>query len=156
MGGVKVIPTVIPTVKKSTDNTSTSPARQINGASNPISNGSSHDDNREKNPLQSQLDKVYLHWFLLEDDYITAIRKGNTSLLPDALARVNYLLDATPSELIVDSLKGGKKLSSVYIVSSTIMAGGREQGTSNQGYLTAMGVRIRRILFSHFYTHTSI
>ena len=42
---------------------------------------------KDEEELQKQLDKVYQHWFLLEnDDYVTALQKGNISLLPGALA----------------------------------------------------------------------
>lgn len=56
--------------------------------------------------MQSQIDKVQQHWFLLESDFITAISKENISLLPGALARVDYLLGVVPKDLLEECRKG--------------------------------------------------
>uniref|UniRef100_A0A175YI92 RRM domain-containing protein n=1 Tax=Daucus carota subsp. sativus TaxID=79200 RepID=A0A175YI92_DAUCS len=59
--------------------------------------------------LQQQLDKVYQHWFLLENDYVSAIRKGNLSLVPGALARVDYLVGVVPKDLLSECLEGDEE-----------------------------------------------
>ncbi|KAL1803361.1 hypothetical protein ACET3Z_032008 [Daucus carota] len=55
---------------------------------------------------QLQLDKVLKHWFFIDNELVTALNKGNHSLLPLALARVNYLIGVVPSELLAEGLKG--------------------------------------------------
>ncbi|KAL1832421.1 hypothetical protein ACET3Z_002072 [Daucus carota] len=60
----------------------------------------------EASTKQKQLESIYEHWFLLDDELVTAIRKGNTKLVPVALARIEYLLGNVPKNLVEESLKG--------------------------------------------------
>ena len=61
---------------------------------------------KDEDTLLQQSEKVYRHWFLLEDDYVTAIQNGNLSLLPGAIERVDYRLKVVPKNLLSESLKG--------------------------------------------------
>ncbi|WOG87034.1 hypothetical protein DCAR_0206254 [Daucus carota subsp. sativus] len=53
-----------------------------------------------------QLDKILKHWFLLDYDLVEAINKGNHSLMPMAIARVNYLIGKVPAKLLAEGING--------------------------------------------------
>uniref|UniRef100_A0A175YHM4 Uncharacterized protein n=1 Tax=Daucus carota subsp. sativus TaxID=79200 RepID=A0A175YHM4_DAUCS len=73
---------------------------QQDGATNkpPSGNEASSETNDKLRVLQ--------HWFLLESDWVDAINKGNHSLIPAALARVDLLCTVVCPDLLKEGLKG--------------------------------------------------
>lgn len=73
---------------------------QQDGATNkpPSGNEASSETNDKLRVLQ--------HWFLLESDWVDAINKGNHSLIPAALARVDLLCIVVCPDLLKEGLKG--------------------------------------------------
>lgn len=55
---------------------------------------------------QAEIQHIQTHWFLLENDFVDAISKGNYSLIPAATARVNFLLKVVNHDLLQEGLKG--------------------------------------------------
>ncbi|KAL1824382.1 hypothetical protein ACET3Z_011160 [Daucus carota] len=50
--------------------------------------------------------EVLRYWFLLDRDMVDAIEKGNSSLVPVALAQANYLKKVIKPQLLEEGLKG--------------------------------------------------
>ena len=57
------------------------------------------DSQAERNITDKQSQRVFEHWFLLENEMVDAIRKGNSKLIRTALVRVDYLLKVPPPPL---------------------------------------------------------
>ncbi|WOH00220.1 hypothetical protein DCAR_0519578 [Daucus carota subsp. sativus] len=54
-------------------------------------------------------EEVYKYWFLLENEMVGAIRKGNSSLIPVAINRINFLKQAISIELLNEGLAGDEE-----------------------------------------------
>ena len=67
------------------------------------------DSQAERNITDKQSQRVFEHWFLLENEMVDAIRKGNSKLIRTALVRVDYLLKVSPPTLITECLQGDEE-----------------------------------------------
>ncbi|KAL1806765.1 hypothetical protein ACET3Z_029833 [Daucus carota] len=68
--------------------------------------GKSEDGYGESDNESANYRKVLSHWFLLEWDFSDAISKGNHTLIPAALARVDFLKNKIKPELLKKGIDG--------------------------------------------------
>ncbi|KAL1804897.1 hypothetical protein ACET3Z_027965 [Daucus carota] len=80
-----------------------------NGSESGDAKAAQNDSQDERNITDKQSKRVFEHWFLLENEMVDAIRKGNFKLIQTALVRVDYLLKVAPPTLISECLQGDEE-----------------------------------------------
>ena len=74
-----------------------------------VSGAKAHDSGTRRDEAQDWEDrekKALLYWFLLEDEMVQAITKGNKSLITLALKRIEYLSKKIQPDLLKEGLQG--------------------------------------------------